>query len=200
MNPTLSNSPATLALLILTTVVSLVAFMSPGLWRFLALEPYRMVREKEFHGIITSGFIHGGFLHLFVNMLVLFFFGPDLEFILGSTGFLGVYAGSLVIGSLYPLIKFRNKEDYIAIGASGAISGVVFSFCLFEPMRTIYLFGFFAMPAFLFAILYVGYSVYAMKRAEDNIGHEAHLAGALGGLAVTIIMRPNAISNLISQF
>ncbi len=200
MEQSLLDTPATLILLVLTTGISLLAFNSPNLWKFLALEPYRMIRDREFHGVVTSGFLHANIGHLALNMLTLYFFGPTLERFLGGSDFLLIYAGSLVAGSLWPLIKYRNQPEYIAIGASGAISGVLFSFCLYAPLSTIYLF--FAIPiyAFLFTILYVAYSVYAMKKVDDNIGHEAHLGGAVGGIVITIILNPSVIPNLINQF
>lgn len=199
MESSLSSAPATLILLVLTTGLSLFAFNSPGLWRFLALEPYRMIATKEYHAIITSGFVHAGFGHLLVNMLTLFFFGRVLETMLGGREFLLIYAVSLIAGSLWPLIKYRNRPDYIAIGASGAISGILFAFCLLDPLRKVYVFFALPMPAILFAVLYTAYSIYAMKRIQDNIGHEAHLAGALGGVVVTALLHPNAISNLIEN-
>ena len=195
-----SYCPATFVLLVVTTGMSLIAFASPGLWRFLALEPYRMFTEKEFHGVVTSGFVHSGFWHLAINMFVLYMFGCDLEAILDSPQFVIVYLVGLVIGSLYPLLKYRNHPEYIAIGASGAVSGVVFAYCLFFPFRTLYLLAVIPMPAILFALLYVGYSIYAMKRVNDNIGHEAHLAGAVGGLLATIIIEPESLSAFATQF
>lgn len=199
MNNGIGIPLATLSLLVITSLVSIIAFASPGLWRFLALEPYRMIRSKEYHAIITSGFVHGGFLHLLLNMWVLYMFGSELERILGSIGFLIVYGVSLILGSIYPLVKYRNRTDYIAIGASGAVSGIVFSFCLYNPFAKLFLIVF-PMPAFVFAILYVGYSIYAMKRIKDNIGHEAHLGGALGGALITIAMQPSVIGDLIRSF
>ena len=196
----LYSSPATLILLFLTTGISLLAFTSPGLWRFLALEPYRMVAEREYHGVVTSGFVHAGVAHLVVNMLTLYFFGPVLETLLGGEQFLIVYAVSLVVGSAWPLLKYRNRPDYIAIGASGAISGVLFSFCLLEPTATVRVLFAIPMPAIVFALLYTAYSIYAMRRIQDNIGHEAHLGGALGGIIVTVIMHPEAVTNLIETF
>ena len=196
-----ANSPATLVLLIVTTIISLIAFLNPGLWRFLALEPYRMFHEKEFHSVVTSGFVHSGLGHLFINMCVLYMFGPTLESLLESPQFVIVYVVGLVVGSLYPLFKYRNRPEYVAIGASGAISGVVFAFCLFipfAPLGLIFLPGI-HFPAILFAILYVAYSVYAMKKAKDNIGHEAHLAGALGGVVATIIIQPLSVKVFIEQ-
>jgi membrane associated rhomboid family serine protease len=186
MAPTLLDSPGTLSLMAATILVSLGAFASENFWRFLALEPYRMSTTHQYHPVITSGFVHANFGHLFVNMLTLYFFGPVLEFTIGGERFLLVYLFSLVCGSLYPFFKFRNSPDYIAIGASGAIAGVLFSFCLFYPFQMLHVFFFLPMPAILFAVLYVVYSVYAMRSRQDNIGHEAHLAGAIGGIVITL--------------
>jgi membrane associated rhomboid family serine protease len=198
MDSSLGASTATITLLIVTVVVSLVAFVSASLWRFLALEPYRMLRTHQYHPIITSGLIHADLIHLFVNMMTLYFFGPALESIVGGSLFVTIYFVSLIVGNLYPFIKFRHNENYVAIGASGAVSGVLFSFCLFNPFAKIYLYMAIPLPAFVFAILYVIYSVYSMRRRRDNIGHEAHLAGALGGVITTLIAVPDVIPHLIA--
>lgn len=157
-----------------------------------------MVRDREFHAIVTSSFVHGSFGHLFLNMITLFFFGPTLEKILGGAQFLAVYGASLVVSGIVSTIIFRNRPEYISIGASDAVSGVLFSYCLFLPLSQIGLLLLpIRIPAFLFAILYVGYSIYAMKRMNDRIAHEAHLAGALGGIIMTIILYPSVIQNFI---
>jgi membrane associated rhomboid family serine protease len=192
----LASSPGTSAVMIITAVVSIVAFTSSGLWRGLALEPYRMVRTGQYHQVVTAGLLHADFWHLFVNMLTLFFFGPWLEATVGGPVFLTIYLASLLAGNIYPLIKYRNRENYVAIGASGAVSGILFSFCLFYPTAILRLFFFIPMPAFLFAILYVVYSIYAMRGRNDNIGHEAHLAGALTGIVLTLILVPEVIESI----
>jgi membrane associated rhomboid family serine protease len=192
---TLGSSSATIILMIVTIVVSLVAFSSQSLWRFLALEPFKMARTHQYHPIITGGLIHADLMHLFFNMLTLFFFGPALESEIGGTMFVVIYFVSLIVGNLYPFVKFRKQQDYIAIGASGAVSGVLFSYCLFNPLAQIY-YIFIPMPAFVFAILYVLYSVYSMRNRHDNIGHEAHLAGALAGVITTLIAVPRALEQI----
>jgi membrane associated rhomboid family serine protease len=192
--------PATIVLMIVTIGVSLVAFGRQDLWRFLALEPFRMSRQHQYHPIITGGLIHADMMHLMFNMLTLFFFGPALEYQVGGTLFLVIYLVSLIVGNLYPFLKFRNQQDYVAIGASGAVSGVVFSFCLFNPLAEIRMFFFLPMPAFVFAILYVAYSIYSMRNRHDNIGHEAHLAGALAGVVTTLIAVPEVIGHILEQF
>jgi len=195
----LSDSPASLCLLVITIGTSLFAFSNEKVFHFLALEPYRMVRTHQYHAIVTSGLVHANLSHLALNMLTLFFFGPGLErTTLDATGgrgaFLLIYAISLVAGSLYPFLKYRNRPEYIAIGASGAISGIVFSYVLAHPTATFYIFFALPIPAFLFAILYTAYSIYAMRNIEDNIGHEAHLAGAVGGIIATFIVAPDIVT------
>ena len=201
MNASLfGESTATLILIIATVALSLIAFTSESLWRFLALEPYRMVQTHQYHQVVTGGLIHADLIHLLFNMLTLFFFGPQLEVTVGGSVFVVIYLVSLVAGNLYPLLKYRDRPDYVAIGASGAVSGVLFSFCLFYPLETMLIFGILPMPAFLFAILYVLYSVYSMRNRHDNIGHEAHLAGAIGGMVTTIIAVPGVLGELWGKF
>ncbi len=200
MEPSLLSSPASLSIMVVTVLASLVAFSNQHLWRAMALEPYRMVHERQYHAVITAGLIHANMGHLFINMLTLYFFGPGLEATVGGDRFLIIYLASLIVGNLYPLVKFRNTPEYVAIGASGAISGIVFSFCLFYPMAMFYVFFLLPMPAFVFAFLYVGYSIYAMRGRQDNIGHEAHLAGALGGVIATLIAFPDVIAHIVALF
>lgn len=194
----LLESPASLALLIATVAVSLYAFSNTAFWEALALEPYRMIREHQYFQVITSGFLHGGMSHMALNMLTLFFFGPYLEWVIfdatGSRlGFLVIYFVSMIVGSLYPLFKYRNRPEYRAIGASGAISGVLFGFCLARPTALIYVFGAIPMYSWIYAILFTAYSMYGMRKANDNIGHEAHLAGALAGIVTTIVVAPDIV-------
>jgi membrane associated rhomboid family serine protease len=194
------QSLATYALMAVTVGLSLLSFANGELWRFLALEPYKMVRTHQYHPVVTAGLIHGDLAHLFVNMLTLFIFGPALETTVGGSLFVTIYLVSLVFGNLYPLVKYRNQPDYIAIGASGAVAGVLFSYCLFYPMQRIYVMMLIPMPAFIFAILYVVYSVYSMRSRRDNIGHEAHLAGALAGVATTLVAVPDVIEHIRGFF
>ncbi len=194
MDSIFSQAPVTIILIAVTTIVSIAAFSNLSFFRFLALEPFRMKRSGEYHGLATSGFVHANYVHLLLNMYVLFIFGAVLEQTLKSRWFLVVYAASLLTGSIYPFYKYRDDPSYVAIGASGAVSGIVFSYCLFWPLHMLYLFGVVPMPAVIFALLYVAYSVFAMKRVEDNIGHEAHLAGALGGLVATAVIEPQSLA------
>lgn len=199
MSSFITDYPASCCLLVITIGVSLLAFSNPKLFELLALEPFKMVRTHQYHPIITSGFVHANLSHLALNMLTLYFFGPNLEQLTaaatgGRGAFLIIYMASLVAGSLYPFFKYRNQPEYVAIGASGAISGVVFSYVLARPTDTFYIFFAIPIPAFLFAILYTAYSIYAMRNVEDNIGHEAHLAGAIGGMVATVLVAPDIVT------
>lgn len=200
----LSQAPVTLLLLILNTVVSLVALTSrPELIDRFAFKPVRVLQEKEYYRLFTAGLVHVDGVHLLFNMVTLYFFGPWLEGVLGPVRFLILYIGSDLAAQALSLVMHQRDPTYAAVGASGAISGVLFGFCLYEPFRMLYLFFAIPIPALVFAIGFVALSVYAMQnRGPEQTGglaHEAHLGGALGGLALTVFMDPSALATFISQ-
>jgi membrane associated rhomboid family serine protease len=153
-------------------------------------------RKYEFHvgsiragdqvRMFTSAFLHADLQHLIFNMITLYFFGPTVVYFLGITGFIMVYLISLVAGNLLTLYFHKNDYSYRAIGASGAVMGVVFSSILLNPHATINYF----IPAYLFGIFYLLYSIYGMRAKNDNIGHTAHFGGAIGGYVVTLARMP----------
>lgn len=157
--------------------------------------------------MLTSAFLHVDIMHLFFNLFTLFSFGRVLEtifvksfgFASGSIYFVLIYFISLLSGSVLTVIFHYKNPGYLAVGASGAVSGIIFSYIIFFPTSTI---GFFfvPMPAFVFALLYVGVSVYGMKTKMGNIGHEAHLGGAVGGVLATLILIEGAFKILIGHF
>ncbi|MEZ4651706.1 MAG: rhomboid family intramembrane serine protease [Candidatus Eisenbacteria bacterium] len=192
--------PATIILLVTTVLVSLVSFGSAALFRKFALYPYGIAREGNWHQTITSGFLHADITHLGFNMFTLFFFGPPVERYLGTPSFLIVYFGSMLAGSLVTFVRKRNEPRYRAIGASGAISGVLFAFVLMAPLQSIYLFLLpVGIPAALFAVGYILVSAFGMKHGRGRIGHDAHLGGALAGLLLTIVLSPETFSSFLSQ-
>ena len=199
------TAPVTLLLLIINVLVSGYAlYGDPSLVERLGFTPRRIVRQKEYYRFITGGFVHVGLGHLAVNMITLYFFGPALEPVLGSLGFLILYFGAELAAHGLAFWHQRDNEAYTAVGASGAISGVVFAYCLFQPFGMIYLFFAIPMPIWLFAILYVAGSIYAMRQAKEQgraggIAHEAHLGGALGGVLLTILLEPWVVAQLLSQ-
>jgi len=189
----LLQAPITLALLLSNLGVSLYAFADPSLLRELSFKPRRIRQHKEYYRILTAGFVHAGGTHLAFNMITFYFFGPLLEQILGLGAFLILYFGSELAAHALTYALNRDDPHYSAVGASGAISGVVFAFCVFFPLRNLYLFFALPIPAVLFAFGYVFGSIYAMRGdgqeagMGDWIAHEAHVGGALAGVIITVI-------------
>lgn len=147
------------------------------------------IQRGEQLRFLTSGFLHADFQHLIFNMLTLYFFAPYVVTYLGDIGFLVVYFASLLGGGLLSYLFHKDEYHYSAIGASGAVSGIVYAAILLDA--NIYIYGF--IPGFIFGIGYLAYSIYGMKNKTDNIGHDAHVGGAIAGYVVTIIYDYNII-------
>ena len=189
----LLNAPITLALLLCNVGVSGYAMLGdPSLLDELSFRPRRIRENGEYYRFLTAGFVHAGGAHLAFNMITLYFFGPLLERILGGGIFLVLYFGSEMAAHALTYVMHRDDPRYAAVGASGAISGVLFSFCLYAPLTMLGVMLIIPMPAILFAVLYVVVSVYAIGQrqqgARGGIAHEAHLGGALGGVLLTILL------------
>lgn len=144
------------------------------------------IRSGEQIRMISSGFLHADEMHLAFNMITLYFFAPYVYDYIGNFSFLLIYFASLIFGSLLTMVFHGNEYSYRAVGASGAVTGIVYSAILLEPRLLIY--GF--IPGYLFGILYLLYSIYGMKAKNDNIGHTAHFGGAIGGYAITLLKDP----------
>ncbi len=199
-----SAAPVTLLLLVLNVMVSGYAlFSDPGLIDRLAFKPRRIRENKEYYRFITGGFVHVGLGHLAFNMLTLYFFGPYLEYVVGSGRFLLIYFGSEMAAHALTMVLQRKNPGYSAVGASGAISGLVFAYCLFNPFSRIGLFFAIWIPAWLFAVGFVAVSVVAMRRraagSAGGLAHEAHLGGALGGVVLTILLEPRSLELFLGQ-
>ncbi|MFC6199245.1 rhomboid family intramembrane serine protease [Ponticaulis profundi] len=190
---------ATLIFIVANVFLSIIGFTNDRFVRWGLLTTEGVLKRQEWHRVLVSGFLHADPMHLFVNMLTLFFFGPLMEFVLGPQTFFLVYLGSLLAGSALALVMNAKNMDYAALGASGAVSGVLFSFCLYAPFEMIYFFGIIPIPAILFAVLYVAYSVYGMGARRDNIGHDAHLGGAIGGVLLTILLKPEIVPHFLNE-
>jgi membrane associated rhomboid family serine protease len=202
MEDYITNYPVTFYIVVANAVVSLGAlYLYPKLIEKGYLKPYRTVRENSWYELITSGFLHANLGHLFVNMFTLYFFGPIMERILGGGYFLGLYLTGLVVAGIPSIIKFKDDPNYATLGASGAVGSVLFAFIFLFPMENIYLMLIpIPIPAFVFAILYLIYSMYASKQERGKINHEAHLAGALWGIFYLVIFVPNTIDHLLTVF
>jgi len=146
--------------------------------------------------MLTSGFLHADWMHLGFNMYALYIFGDVVVKTLGNIYFIIIYFGSLIAGSLYSFYRHKYNDFYSAIGASGAVSGIVFSSILLYPDMKLMMFPIpLEMPAYIFGIGYLLYSIYGMKTQLGNVGHAAHLGGAIGGYVLTILFFPSVINN-----
>lgn len=144
------------------------------------------IRAGEQVRMVSSGFLHADEMHLAFNMITLYFFAPYVYEYLSNFSFLLIYFGSLIFGSLLTMVFHKDEYNYSAVGASGAVTGIVYSAILLEPRLSIY--GF--IPGYLFGIMYLLYSIYGMKTKTDNVGHTAHFGGAIGGYAITLMKAP----------
>lgn len=151
------------------------------------------IRSGEQIRMITSGFLHGDMMHLAFNMLTLYFFAPIVLDIFGNLNFLYLYFVSLIAGSLLTMFFHKDDYNYRAVGASGAVTGIIYSSILLYPEMTLGLFFIIPIPGYLFGIGYLLYSIYGMKAKNDNIGHTAHFGGAIGGYLFTLLKEPSLI-------
>jgi membrane associated rhomboid family serine protease len=160
----------------------------------LILWPPAVDRHREYDRLLTHGFIHADGLHLVVNMMTLYSFGTLMERFfagrIGEFGYLAFYLSAIAITILPTFLRHRRDSGYRSLGASGAVSAVLFSAVLLDPWALILLFFIVPIPAFLFAGLYVAYSIWMDRRGGDNINHSAHLWGALYGMIFTLILEP----------
>lgn len=194
---TSSNAFPLAALIVLlgTVMTSLQAFKDEYAYEKFILHPWSIVRHgKRYYTLLTNGLIHADAMHLGINLMSFCFFAFMLERIVGHRNFLIIYFGSLVFSSFVVTVKNGNNAYYRALGASGAIAGVIFSFILYRPTSTIrFMFAPMGIPAVVFAVFYLGYSWFMAKNKYDNIGHEAHFWGALSGALITMVLDPRAV-------
>ncbi|MGO4903987.1 rhomboid family intramembrane serine protease [Flavobacterium sp. W20_MBD1_R3] len=153
------------------------------------------IRSGEQIRMLSSGFLHADMTHLIFNMLTLWFFAPVVINYLGDFSFVLVYFGSLIFGSLLTMVFHKNDYGYRAVGASGAVTGVLYSAIMLQPDMMLGIFFIIPMPAYIFGILYLLYSIYGMKAKNDNIGHTAHFGGAVGGYLITLIKEPTLFAD-----
>ncbi len=195
----LSATPVASIIFIFTLVTSIYAFNDNTLFGKFMLHPYSVSRRKNVYTLITSGLIHQNWMHLFFNMFTFYAFAFQLEALIGHWQFGVLYFLGLVLSDLPTVV--RHKEDfwYNSLGASGAISAVLFSYILYNPLSTI---GIFPLPfgiyAVLFGFLYLIYCYYMSQNSRDHINHDAHLFGAITGIIVTILLVPGIIPHFIA--
>lgn len=196
------QAPVALFFFLITIVTSLAAFRDQNILLKFILWPNRMRGidggTRQYYRLLTSALIHADWMHLIFNMLTFYFFAFMLEiYYVDHVGFLLLYVGGAVFSSLPDVFRHRSNPQFMSLGASGAISAVVFSFILFNPTAMLGVFFFVPMPAWLFAILYIAFSYYAGRNQTSammggNINHAAHLWGAVAGIVLTLIIKPVA--------
>jgi membrane associated rhomboid family serine protease len=206
LSPSSTLFTTTNILIGITVAISLYAFNNGKVMQDLIMNPYVIHTRHQYYRFLTSGFIHGDHMHLIFNMVSLYFFGPNIEtifgLIFGSMGtvyYLALYLLGIIISDVPTYFKHRHNPRYNALGASGGVTSVIFSFILFDPLGKIGLYFFIPVPGFIFAVLYVIFSVYQGRRGGDNINHDAHLYGALFGIAFCMILYPPVIGYFVDQ-
>jgi len=192
------QSPVAFFILIITVLTSFMAENpnSPIKTKFI-FNAYQVFHRKEWYRLLTCSLIHGGSFHLILNMMTFYFAAFQLERYMGSIHFAILYVGSQLMSCVPDLIKFRNNVHYNALGASGAVSGILFGLTLyalaFDPGAKVYFMFYIEMPTWMFPLFFIGISLLLDRLGVDNIGHRAHLAGAIAGAVITILLDPKLV-------
>jgi membrane associated rhomboid family serine protease len=196
----------TLYIIVLTSIISAIAFSNQELFYKFQFNAYQIKYHKQYHRFITHGFIHADWIHLLMNMFVLFFFGSAVEeyfaFLFQEKGFfyfILLYVGGILFAALPSYKRHQEHSYYNSVGASGAVSAIVFSSVVFDPVRSICLYGVLCFPGILWAIAYLVYSYYKSKQENDFINHDAHFWGAVFGALFTIVLKPVLLLHFISR-
>lgn len=188
-----------------TIAISVICFNNRALFDKLSLKPYCVIHAREWYRLISHGFVHADWMHLFVNMFTFWSFGQYMEQTFsyigfGSWAFLLLYFGGMLAASINDLIRYRNASWYTSIGASGAVSAVLFSAIFLNPWDKILLFAVIPIPGILFGVVYLAYCQYMAKRGGDNINHNAHFYGAVYGFIFPVLLEPELFQLFINHF
>lgn len=187
----------TLVIVIITVIVSLLGWQNMSFMNRLMFYPPAIGRNKQYDRFLTHGLIHADAMHLLFNMFTLYSFGRVIERFyvdkFGSMGFVGFYSLAIVMAIVPSYLKHKHNSRYMSLGASGGVSAVIFAYILFKPWSLLWFFGIIPIPAIVFAVLYVGYSVYADKKGAGNTNHSAHLFGAAFGVIATLVLEPRLL-------
>lgn len=197
----------TIILIVITVAASFAAWNKRDLRDKWIHNPYSANKYKEYWRLLTSGFIHADYMHIFFNMWALYLFGELVEqyFSLFFAGkamvmFLLLYLGGIIVANIPDFIQHKNNASFNSLGASGGVSSIVFCAVILQPTMELMIIPIpIPIPAYIFAVLYVAYSVYMEKRQMDNVNHMAHLWGALWGVAFILLIQPNSLGNFFSQ-
>lgn len=198
---------ATLILVIITCLVSILCFYDRNLFDQLKHHPSTENKNGQYYRWLTSGFVHGDYMHLFINMFVLHEFGSLVESYLvyhfgspfGIILYVLTYLLIVVMGDIPTYYKHKENYYFSSVGASGGVSGIIFTYILLFPWNNLYLFAIVPLPAIVFGVLYLWYSTWASKNQNDMIDHEAHFYGAVAGILIAIVTRPEIMSEFMAK-
>lgn len=189
---------ASLIILVLTLIVSIIGLGSPRLVERSLLRPYQVARGSGYAGLVTSGLVHAGVGHLLFNLITFYSFGFNLERVIGPVRLVILYLSSLLVSGVGTCIKHRNEPNYASLGASGAILGVLFASIVYFPRQSLYILPLpVPIPAPLFAVGYLIFSWYSSRVNRGNVNHDAHIFGALTGLAFVLITDPTTFMDVV---
>jgi membrane associated rhomboid family serine protease len=194
-------------IILVTAGISILAFYNRELMHKWIFSPYEARYHKQYYRFITSGFLHANWIHLFFNMFVLYQFGKAVEDYYsvyfdmhGLYYYTMLYLGALIVSNLPSYFKHHNDPGYQSLGASGAVSAVLFTFIIIDPFARIAFFlPILAFPAIVWGVIYLAYEYWAGKKQFDNVGHDAHLMGAVYGVLFSIMIKPSLVTELVSQ-
>lgn len=189
-----------------TVLISLYAMRNQAILARLILNPYVVTQRKEYYRFITSGFIHKDHFHLIFNMLSLYFFGGVVErqfnVIFSTRGdlyYIMLYVLGIIVSDVPSFIKHKDNPGYNSLGASGGVASIIFAFILLRPLDKICLYFAICLEGFILGALYLVFSYYQGRKANDNINHDAHLFGALFGLLFIAVLHPQSIPEFFEQ-
>lgn len=196
----------TILIIIITALVSVSAFNRNALMEKLQFNASKIWHQREYYRLVSHGVVHANWEHLIVNMIVLFSFGRVIEAYfeygfgrMAQAYFLLLYFGGLVVSNAYALFKHKNNYYYNAVGASGAVSAVLFTAIFLDPWNNIYFFGLLPVPGIVFAVLYLIYSWYMSRKQQDQIAHDAHFLGALFGFAYPVLLNDRLLERFVDK-
>ncbi|MBK7525742.1 MAG: rhomboid family intramembrane serine protease [Saprospiraceae bacterium] len=198
----------TLLIIIFTCLVSLAAFNNQDFFNKLKQHPVSEYRHKEYYRMLTSGFLHGDYLHLFLNMFVLYEFGKYVEsfvvsqfdnLMIGRVMFIVIYLFIIVAADIPTFLKHKTNPYFASIGASGAVAGILFMYIMLNPWAMLGLFAIIPVPAILFGGLYLWYSSWASKNSHDLVDHDAHFFGAVTGMIILVAIQPSVFGIFIQE-
>ena len=188
----------TIIFIIIISLISYYAFQRPDVRAKLIMHPYTVAKQGDYMRFLTSGFIHANWGHLIFNMVSFYFFGGNIERVLGPTLFVLLFLAAIVVSEIPTYLKHKNNPGYASLGASGGVSAVIFCSIIFFPLNELFIFPIpFPIKGYVLGPLYLIYSYYQGKRGGDNINHDAHFYGAVFGIVYAFIVEPALSSRFL---